>query len=594
MVERDKNHPSIITWSLGNEAGAGVNFEQLYLWLKKRDPSRPVQYEMSQNTPFTDIQAPMYHSPERIAEYADTAQAKPLILCEYAHAMGNSVGNLQDYWDTINKYPLLQGGFIWDWVDQGLLQHTEDGRPFWAYGGDFDHGSIDNDSNFCINGLVAADRSLHPHIWEVKKVYQPVQFHFDETSPPKSSIEIENAYDFLDLEHLDFYWELMADGEILSSGRLDVPPIAPHNSKSVNIPIPTVSAQENTEYFLTVRATKRQASKLIPAGHEVAWEQFVYPLASKTLVLPEVEGDLAAVAEQKRYLFQGTDFEVAISRESGWLTSYRYQGKELIEKELQPDFWRAPTDNDLGNKRPVRSWKWHYAEKVMELTAIEGKQQPDHFEVVARFQTPYKMGEYTTTYQIRPDGIVRIHNHFRPDTAEAQALPRFGMQVVLPREFEQMQWFGRGPHESYWDRKTSAAIGLYSGTVWEQYHPYVRPQEFGNKTDVRWLTLTNADGLGLLAVGDAPLNARAMHFKTADLNVYGTGTPNRHPTDLIRRDFVTLNLDGWQVGVGGDNSWRARVHPEYRIPVGELSYSFWLKGIDLNEESPVELSKNGF
>ncbi|MEL7529688.1 MAG: glycoside hydrolase family 2 TIM barrel-domain containing protein [Bacteroidota bacterium] len=604
MVERDKNYPSIITWSLGNEAGFGVNFESLYTWLKERDPSRPVQYEMAQNTAFTDIQAPMYHYPDRIAEYGDTATQKPLILCEYAHAMGNSVGNLQDYWDTINKYPALQGGFIWDWVDQGLLKHTEGGEAYWAYGGDFEHGLVENDSNFCINGLVAADRKPHPHLMEVQKVYQPIQFWIDEKLNFDKEIVfpkvwMENQFDFRNLEGLYLSWQLISEGQIMQQKVMPAPNLDPHQKIALSPPFQSFKPKEGQEYFLNIGITQAQARNGIPAATSIAREQFLlaHPLSKILPLLDRLPRlnikSIQSFQTDTSLVYQTEKFLVAISRQTGLLTRYKYQDHEYLKAPLRPDFWRAPTDNDLGYAMPVKLGYWHFAHQKLTLQEVEIKKESRGLvQLVSKFDLPKQGGTLDIEYQIFVDGWVKVSFSLSAN-AQLPQPPRVGMQTALVEGFDFFSWFGRGPHENYWDRKSSAFVNTYSSNVWDLYHPYPRPQEFGNLSDVRWCSLTHQNGKGFFVGSQGLLNTRAMHFVNADIDVYGKGKPNWHPTDIQRRPLTTLNIDYLQMGLGGDNSWRAMPHPEYRINLeqGPLVYSFCFTGFDTQKIDPFSLYK---
>lgn len=604
MLERDKNHPSIITWSLGNEAGFGVNFKSLYTWAKERDPSRPVQYEMAQNTAFSDIQAPMYHYPDRIAQYGDTAIQKPLILCEYAHAMGNSVGNFQDYWDTINKYKALQGGFIWDWVDQGLRKHTEAGEPYWAYGGDFEHGTVENDSNFCINGLVAADRRPHPHLMEVQKVYQPVQFTVDEEmhfgqEMILPTVWIENQFDFRNLEGLYLNWQLISEGQIIAQKVQPAPNLAPHKSIELSPPLAFFKPKKAQEYFLNVSLTQSQTRNGVPAASTIAREQFLvkHPLA-KSLRLAERLPRLSLKAIQAyptdtSLVYRSDKFLVVISSKTGLISRYEYQDQPYLKEPIRPDFWRAPTDNDLGYAMPVKMGYWHFVHQKLALKEVQIKEEArEKVHLISKFDLPDQGGTLEIEYEILVDGWIKVSYHLAAN-AQLPQPPRVGMQTALIEGFDFFKWFGRGPHENYWDRKTSAFVNVYSAAVWDLYHPYVRPQEFGNLSDVRWCVLTNQGGKGLFVGSEGLLNTRAMHFVNADIDVYGTGSPNWHPTDIRKRPLTTLNIDYLQMGLGGDNSWRAMPHPEYRINLdqGPLHYTFCFKGFDTQKTAPFTLYK---
>lgn len=592
MVERDKNHPSVIIWSLGNEAGDGVNFQETYQWIKKRDPSRPVQYEQARLESHTDIYSPMYGTIDQIVEYAKSDEHRPLILCEYAHAMGNSVGNLQDYWDAIEAYRSLQGGFIWDWVDQTFLREGEDGTKFWAYGGDMGFAGVTNDSNFCANGLVQADRSLHPHIWEVKKVYQSIKVK--PVDLYRGRVKIVNTYDFTNLDFFFFTWEIMGDGEQIARGELPSLDVAPHGSTAVDLPVPEIRPEPGVEYFLTVKASTRVKTPLIPKGHVVAWDQMKLPLydAVAKVAVPELP-NIELVDSEKTIHISGVEFVLIFDRNSGTMKSFKYRGKELIRTGPVPNFWRPVTDNDLGGGMARHCAVWRYAGKNQKVEKVTAQKVNDKTAVVDVYST-ILVGEskYHTTYTVYGSGDIVVENHFVPGEKDLPELPRFGMTMTLPGEFKYIRWYGRGPHESYWDRKTGAAIGVYSGTVWEQYHPYVRPQENGNKTDVRWIALTNHEGIGLLAVGMPLLSTSARQFFQEDLERKEEGSP-RHGSEIRPKDVVTFNLDNKQMGVGGDTSWgwRAWPHPEYRLFSKAYSYRFRLRPLSENDESPMMLSK---
>ncbi|OJJ18900.1 hypothetical protein BKI52_22785 [marine bacterium AO1-C] len=592
MVERDKNYPCIIIWSLGNEAGYGVIFRKMYQWVKQRDASRPVQYEMSQQTAYTDIQAPMYHTIERIEKYAKTNPNKPLILCEYAHAMGNSVGNLQDYWDVIDKYKALQGGFIWDWVDQGLWMKDEKGNKFFGYGGDFDHLPVQSDSNFCINGLVQADRKINPHIWEVKKVYQYIKVK------PKGDLknltfELSNQYDFTDLSNFDISWELRVDGYLIKKGALPTVSLAPHQKRTWVFPEKLLPQKLEGEVMLTFRFRTNQKQPLVDKGHEVAWYQFQLPstLSAGVIRFEEMSAVSVQKNDAKELLIKGKNFTIRFDKKTGTLASYVFQGTELIKRGMEPNFWRPPNDNDLGNGMPQRCKIWHFAGKNRTNITLKVKTKARH-KIVVKINSVIPAGKstYQTTYSIYGSGDVVIANEFKADKSlKLPEIPRLGMTMQLPKGFTTMKWYGRGPHESYWDRKTGAAIGVYQGSVWAQYHPYVRPQETGNKTETRWVVLQNKKGVGLAAFGRPWLSCSAYQFANSDLDHVSAQVYNRHTTDIVPRNLVTLNLDFKQMGLGGDNSWGARIHKEYTLPAKDYTYRFRIRPITA-KDNLTELS----
>ncbi len=593
MVERDKNHASVIIWSLGNEAGDGTNFEATYAWIKQRDPGRPVQYEMADLRPHTDIFCPMYARIHTLADYAAQKRERPLILCEYAHAMGNSVGNLQDYWDVIERHEQLQGGFIWDWVDQGLLARTPGGREYWAYGGDFGPEGTPSSGNFCINGLVAPDRTPHPHAWEVKKVFQPVAV--DPVDLALGMITIRNRYAFRSLDHLVGDWNVSAGSEIKAEGRIVPLDIAPHASRTVRLAIPSFHPEPGMEYFLNLSFRTRSVGRMLPEGYEVAWEQFRLP-AFKPPTQTEMRkaGKLQRRQKDNLLILGGEDFTYAFDLIRGEWTSLVYAGTEVLIRGPAPNFWRAPTDNDFGNGMPQRQGIWKLAGLQRRTERVEYRQSSNRDVVIeVTFSLPPVKAYYRMTYNVFGNGDIIVEGRMFPIDALLPDLPRFGIQMILRPEFNRIQWFGRGPHENYCDRKTGAKVGIYQGLVADQYHPYLRPQENGNRTDVRWVALTNDRGIGLLAAGDPCLEISALHFLPEDFDP-GPQKQQRHAVDLVPRELVTLNLDLGQMGVGGDTSWGARPHPQYTYPAKEYTYRFRLRPFSARQIDPEKLGRHRF
>lgn len=590
MFRRDKNHPSIIMWSLGNEAGDGVNFEAASAWLRRRDPDRPVMYEPAELGAHVDVVAPMYARPYMLEAYAREHNDRPLILCEYAHAMGNSVGNLRDYWQVIDRHPQLQGGFIWDWVDQGMEMTDVDGRRFIAYGGDFGPEGARHDGNFLLNGLVSAHREPHPSYWEVKKVYQPVRIRAVDLA--SGVIEVENRHDFVDLSHLQGQWALLADGLAVRRGALASLPTAPGGTSRVEIALPEFTPVPGMEYLLWIGLFEPQETPTLPAGHLVAWEQFQLPKsaprAPTTTPGPELRVDTEADGSLKIWNeLQAVEFD----RATGEMTSWLAGGEELLVEGPVPNFWRAPTDNDFGNGQQIRSAVWKAAGPARRLSAFNHRQpRAGLVEVETHFELAHG-ARHSVRYRIYGDGSVLIQPEFAPGSEDLPELPRFGMTLAIQKRFDGMEWYGRGPHESYWDRKSGAAVGRYRGMVSEQYHPYARPQENGNKTDVRWAAWTDDRGRGLLAVGLPVLSLSAHHFDQADFDE-GEAKRQRHTTDLVERDSTRIHLDYKQMGVGGDTSWGAVAHPRYSLRPQPLSYSFLLRPFQAGEEPPAELARS--
>jgi beta-galactosidase len=570
MVERDKNHPSVIIWSLGNEAGDGVNFQATSNWIRGRDKSRPVHYERAGHGANTDIYCPMYARIPWITEYAQKEQTKPLILCEYAHAMGNSVGNLQDYWDTIEKYKHLQGGSIWDWVDQGLRKTDKNGKEFWAYGGDY--GDVPNDNNFCCNGLVMPDRKPNPSLYEVKKVYQYIKVR------PVDALEgkfiVRNKYAFADLGFVLGSWELTVDGDVVQNGKLDTLTIGPGQEQEIMVDFEEPELAAGSECMLKISFELKEDTLWASRGHVVAWDQFEIPFDVPQKPKADINSMGQLKLQQSMYAvnIQGKDFEIIVSKKTGLLKSYNYRGKDYISAPLAPNFWRVPTDNDNGNKMPQRHRAWRKATFQREVLDVEAKQtEPQIVQVTVKFNLPAVESTYTSDYTVYGNGDIVVSGGINPGSEEMEGLPRFGMQMSIPAEFTTFTWYGRGPHETYWDRKTGAAVGLYSGQVGELVHDYVRPQENANRTDVRWVGLTNDKGQGLIAIGMPLLSVSAWPYTMEALE------RAKHINELKQAKNITVNLDYKQMGVGGDNSWGARTHPEYSLPSKAYSYSFCLR-----------------
>jgi beta-galactosidase len=576
MVERDKNHPSVIFWSLGNESGCGSNHAAMAAWIHDYDSTRFVHYEgaaaRGRDPDYVDMLSRMYaRIPQIIRMATDPDDNRPMVLCEYAHAMGNSVGNLKEYWDAIRSHKRLIGGFIWDWADQGLRKTDANGKEFWAYGGDY--GDNPNDGNFCCNGLVQPDRRPNPSLIEVRKVYQRISATPNELSA--GTVKIRNEYDFIDLDFVDVLWELTEDGKIIQKGELPKVSLAAGDEKQIKIPFEKPKLKPGAEYMLKISFALADDSPWADKGHVVAWEQFEVPFDT-----PQATSvDIAAMPTLKQQetnaalKITGRDFELLIGKSSGAIESLKFNGKELIAEPLIPNFWRAPIDNDNGNGMPRRQGIWRQAGQDRKVGKVTAEQiSPTVIRVTAEAALEVADNwKYTSVYTVFGSGDIIVAGSIEPGANLSIDLPRFGMQMAIPGEFSTMSWFGRGPNESYWDRKTGSAVGLYSGPVEEQFHPYVRPQETGNKTDVRWVALTNKDGAGLLAIGMPLLYASAWPFTMEDLE------KATHINELPRRDTITVNLDYKQMGVGGDDSWGARTHPEYTLPAKAYNYRFRLR-----------------
>lgn len=804
MVERDKNHPSVIIWSMGNEAGDGVNFSACYKWIKQRDTSRPIHYERALLGPNTDIFCPMYPGIGYIEQYAQQKQERPLIMCEYSHAMGNSNGNLQDYWDVIEKYDQLQGGSIWDWVDQGLLKTDKNGVDFYAYGGDYGPEDVPSDGNFCINGLVSPDRTPHPALVEMKKVYQYVDFKM--VDPLKGRFHVLNNYAFLDFDKFLINWQLISEGKILTDGVIENLRLEPGESRTISLDYSDIRFKPEREYFIRFSVITKEAFSLIPAGFEVASEQFEIPNYEPPVkvIAPEIP-DIEAIELDNIIRVSGPDFTLEFDNTTGALARWEAGGLKLLDESMTPNFWRAPIDNDFGNGMDKRCKPWKEASLNRELSAtdfevldaktvrftakyflpevfaylylnytINGRGEitvsekmeltdppkPDvelltssregfgkamdfdalpsmlavnnpgpvilpeftletliyptgfsdrnaiwdnhdwarkklHYEfrdngklyfflggndseafiypfqsnkwylvsiVYSQFEKKldlYVNGEYiqTITYdEAQPLDILgtsyiggfqngqrlfkgkidefRLWDHalnageiaahstgaisgrepglllyfdfdqMSNDTITAAnggemvatlenlrtirpEIPRFGVRFALPGQFENLTWYGRGPHESYCDRFTAAFIDRYESTVSEQYFPYIRPQENGYKTDARWMMLSDDNGDGLLIDGLPGFSFSALHNSIEDFD-QGTKTNYRHTNDIVPRDEIFVTVDLKQMGVGGDDSWGAWTHPQYLLPAKDYKFIFRMRSVKENQPDPFE------
>ncbi|MGD8539589.1 MAG: glycoside hydrolase family 2 TIM barrel-domain containing protein [Candidatus Aminicenantes bacterium] len=601
MVERDKNHPSVIIWSLGNEAGDGINFEATSAWTHDRDPTRPVHYERAEEKPHTDIICPMYPPPESVKTYGLRDLDRPYIMCEYAHAMGNSVGDIKAYWDLIYEYKHLQGGFVWDWVDQGLRKKVPEEwiakstkaqgstSPkkdfFFAYGGDYGPPGTPSDGNFCMNGLVAPDRTPHPSLYEVKKIYQPV--HFKPVDIGEGKINILNRFDFTDLKAFECSWELKEDDKLISGGTLPQMNAAPGYGEKVTIPLRKPGLKSGAEYWLNLSLRLKEGTLWAKDGHEIAWEQFLLPWddeppnAIKVAAMP----DLTLSEKEDSIEISGERIGIHFSKKEGTITSFSSSGVELIRSGPIPHFWRAPIDNDRGNGMPDRCGIWRHASRDREILGVDVERiTPQAVLISVRSLLAANDAPYTMDFTVCGSGDVIMEGRFEPQ-GELPELPRFGMQMTLPPAFDSIEWYGRGPHESYWDRKDGARVGLYGGSVDDQFVDYSKPQENGNKTDVRWASLRNTRGVGLMVIGMPLLSVSAHHYTTKELEQAS------HSYKLAWQPYVVLNIDHKQMGVGGDNSWGARPRDWCTLWPESYAYSYRLKPLSSEDTDLMLLSR---
>ncbi|MDE0885016.1 MAG: DUF4981 domain-containing protein [Myxococcota bacterium] len=609
MVLRDKNHPSIIMWSLGNESGYGPNHEAMAGWIRGYDPTRPIHYEgelqwdLYREKRVSDVVCPMYAPVDEIVRWAKSKTGeRPLILCEYAHAMGNSGGGLADYWAAFRKHHGLQGGFIWDWIDQGLLQYDDQKRPYWAYGGDF--GDEPNDLNFCINGLLAPDRTPHPAIWEFKKLAQPLRVEVRDLK--RGNLRLHNEQDFTSLDWLTGRWELSVDGRIRKKGRLPRLDIAPGESRNLSLGLSRPAFLAGQVCHLKLSFRTRRALPWAKAGHEVAWEQFEIPWtpppAKKSPSKRRTTPDTELVEDDRRATISTGDLELTVHKWQGTVPSLKWRGEEIWSRSPELNLWRGATDNDRlqaipgTSPAPFPRWlEWGLDELEITPSDCRIQRQKNGSTVVrtiqvARARIPEAADAPPEAYSINhlmqwtimPAGWIALKNEIRVGAA-LEDLPRVGIHLEMTRGFERLEWFGRGPHENYWDRKDGAPMGRYSGSVDDQYHRYVVPQENGNRTDTRWLALCRKSETGLLIGGAKPFEFGASHYTSHDLH------QAQHTHELRARPETQVYLDTHQRGVG-TGACGPDTHPAYRLGPGIHRLGVWFACFDPKRVKPEKLA----
>jgi beta-galactosidase len=571
-----KNHPSIIVWSLGNEAGYGPNFEKAYDWVKAFDKTRPVQYEQARHDGKTDIFCPMYFDYEDCEKYAQGDNPRPLIQCEYAHAMGNSMGGFKEYWEMIRKYPKYQGGYIWDFVDQGLRDKSKvTGKEIFTYGGDYGRYPA-SDHNFNCNGIIAPDRRLNPHAHEVGYYYQSVWITPKDLA--NGELEIYNEHFFKTLDGLELVWTIRHH-----SGKIDISGIAPQQRKVItDAELKATIARvlehhPDAESFVNFEFRSREAQPLIDKGQVLARQQF----ALKDYQFPTLDAASGnsnlKVEETVSYVrFEAAGTALTIGKQSGWIDYLDVNGTPmLIDREsITPEFWRAPTDNDYGAWLQHRFAVWRKPE--MKLQSVEVKADG----AVATFQMPDVKATLTMTYTLLPEGQVVVREQLSTEKgAEISPMFRYGMQLQMPKEFAQVEYYGRGPVENYIDRNSSQFIGVYQNSVADEYFPYVRPQEAGNHTDVRWFRVKDEQGRGLEFYASAPIEVSALNYSVADLDDGETKDKvwGRHSGDLEPRPFTQVLIQQRQMGLGCVNSWGAWPRKEYLMPYQDYDFIFALR-----------------
>ena len=572
MVERDKNHPSVIIWSMGNESSDGEVYTEAYRWIKERDRSRFVQFEQGYGGPNTDITCPMYPPIAEIKAYAERENpTKPYIMCEFAHAMGNSTGNFREYFDIMEGHPHMQGGFIWDWVDQGIDAVGRDGRHYWAYGGDFGAWMYTHDENFCCNGLVLPDRTPHPGLKEVRKVYQDIDFEL----VGDNKLRIYNNTHETDLSEFLLYYFTARDGEqqVWVEG-VELPRCPA--GKSVDVAIDYATDDSFAEWTLTVMACCNEKPELLNEGHIAAEEQFVLQTYRFPTMMPE--GKIEIERGDGWIVAHNGVTAVQFNTRTGGLAGYVSDGRHLMKELPEPWFWRATTDNDWGVslQRTTNVWRTNRRKPL----GAKVEEYEDRVVVKGEYYLVDAPSYYTIIHTFRADGSLQVEVEWRRDGEYVPELPRFGMRMMFPQDYTHLKYYGRGPWENYADRNESAFLGLYEQSTDEQLFPYVRPQESGNKTDVRWVELTNDEGIGIRVEGLQPLNISAMPYRSEDLDP-GLGMKKQmHYSDIEPRREVVLHIDLAQRGLGGDTSWGAQPRDQYRLTADEYSYGYIISPIN--------------
>ena len=592
------NHPSIVTWSLGNETVMGDNFLNAYKWVKSQDASRPVQYEQAHQGEGTDIFCPMYYSVKNCENYSKNPNSKmPLIQCEYNHTMGNSGGNLKEYWDLIRKYPIFQGGFDWDFVDQGLHRHivkpmsinpekmsNEEIRKIeYTYGGDYNNYDP-SDNNFNCNGIIGPDRQLNPHAYELAYQYQNIWATMKDAQ--KGEVNVYNENFFRDLSNYALAWTLVENGKETQNGTIADLNVAPQQTQTITIPY-DLSKVKGNEVFLNVEFRLKNAEPLMQAGQVVAYNQLVVKekqccghCADKMAKAKDGKNVKSKLIDKKgtdEIAITTADLTLKVNRTTGLISEYTYQGKSLLGEggTLKPNFWRAPTDNDMGAQLQKKFKVWKNPQMNIKGVSVEKDKKANTYSICAVYDMPEVKGELEIRYLVMPNsGVVKVTETFKATQGEKVSdLFRFGMLMQLPYEMDKSQYYGRGPIENYSDRKECMNIGIYSDNADNQYFPYIRPQESGTKADIRWWKQTDAQGFGFMVKDCKPFYASAIHFDTDELDD-GNDKEQRHSFNLQKSKYTNLFLDGEHMGVGGENSWGAWPLEKYRIHYGDKSFSF--------------------
>lgn len=587
MQLRDKNHPSIIFWSMGNESGDGINFRNAYSAMKAYDNTRPVQYERAiwdgNGNDYSDVWCPMYTrygEMEKIGQDPERVQNRPVILCEYAHAMGNSLGGFKEYWEIFRKYPNLQGGFIWDFVDQSQREYRN-GKMIYTYGGDYGRYTVGADRNFCSNGLVSPDRIPNPHMYEAGYIQQNIWTTLSDMD--KGVVELYNENFFTDLSNYRMEWTLEQEGKALSSGVINDLKVEPQGKAVVSLNY-TLPSNLDKETYLNVRYIQKNSCGVIDAGHVAAYQQL--PISEYTKYTAEVtpaNGELYIRPNTQAIMVYGENFHIYFSRSTGMLSDYIVDGKSMLESgySVKPSFWRAGTDNDYGANMQNNFRQWY--EPTMKTLYVRDTMINGNIVVKSSFELTELFATLNIEYTINSKGEIAVDQRLVTDKSK-EKMPymfRFGMELTMPGIYDEIKFYGRGPHESYVDRKASQPIGQYDQKVSDQYYSYIRPQESGNKSDLRWFRVVSPAGNGLEIRSNKQFGASALDYLTEDLDD-GKWKDQRHSGELTPRNLTNVHIDALQMGLGCEDSWGAWPRSEYLLPYGDYDFQFVIRPLVRN------------
>ncbi len=586
-IERSYNHASVIIWSLGNEAGFGENFIKAYDVCKAEDTTRPVQYEMSgDDKRYTDIAAPMYATPDSCISYSSRKVLHiPMIECEYAHAMGNSQGGFEDYWNAVRKYPSFQGGFIWDYVDQSPRWKNEKGQEIYGYAGDFNRYEPTSDVNFLNNGLISPDRKLNPHMDEVSYWYQNIWAESKDLS--KGEITVYNEYFFEDLSNFTLNWKVVVNGEVMEQGIVTELNIEPQQTKTVTLDYSTKYCNKK-EVVLQMEFVTKKAYGLVAAGSTLASRELIIktPEAKELSINTVTETNIAAVLptivdnHRTFMIVKGENFQIDFTRANGYISRYAVNGEDMMTSNglITPNFWRAPTDNDFGGGVQKKWAIWR--NPTITFESLDKSIKDGLVHVTAKYDMPDVKGKLTLNYVINNVGEILVTQSLEAGEKEIANMFRFGMKMQMPKKYDIIEFYGRGPIENYADRNASTFLGIYTQNVEDQPYPYIRPQETGNKTDIRWWQQKSISGNGIEIVSQKPLSQSALFYTVESLDE-GPNKMNGHFPEVEKSDFITLCIDAEQMGLGCVTSWgnRALPTPDHRLPYADRTMTFKISPI---------------